>query len=165
MLSEKEIVEYRKRVEKQLTLFQKLDIDPRNDENAHEYHLMIAFKEGQVFALNNILDGFVISKKNVSFLLSGASDDLIEIDGDITGELGAFDVVRGFVVSDGTRGTIEYTEEGVWRINILEHGSVEVNIKHPTQDEIDNDTNYTDKATFTGVIDWIIFDSGQIFKL
>jgi len=87
---------------------------------------------------------------------------MIEPDGDICDELGAYDVVRNFVLSDGTRGTIEY--DGVWRINILESGSVEVNIIHPTQDEIDNDTNYTDKATFTGNIDWIIFDNGQMFK-
>jgi len=162
MLSEKEIVDYRKRAEKQLLLFEKLDVDPHSNENALEYSLMIAFKEGQVFALNNILDGFVVIEKNVSFSLSGTSDDLIELDGDICDELGAYDVVRNFVLSDGTRGTIEY--DGVWRINILESGSVEVNIIHPTQDEIDNDTNYTDKATFTGNIDWIIFDNGQMFK-
>lgn len=164
MLSEEEIMDYRKRVEKQLALFEKLDVDPHSNENAFEYRLMIAFKEGQVFAINNILDGFVIIKRNVSFSLSGTSDDLIELDGDIRDEIGAYDVVRNFVLSDGTHGTIEYTNGGVWRINIIEFGSVEVNIIHPTQDEIDNDTNYTDKATFTGDIDWIIFDDGQMFK-
>jgi hypothetical protein len=162
MLSEEEIMDYRKRVEKQLSLFEKLDVDPHNNKNTLDYNLIITFKEGQVFALNNILDGFVVIKKNVSFSLSGTSDDLIELDGDISDELGAYDVVRKFVLSDGTYGTIEY--DGVWRINILESGSVEVNIIHPTQDEIDNDTNYTDKATFTGNIEWIIFDDGQIFK-
>ena len=162
MLSEEEIIDYRKRAEKQLALFEKLDVDPHSNENALDYSLMIVFKEGQVFALNNILDGFVVIKKNVSFSLSGTSDDLIELDGDISDELGAYDVVRKFVLSDGTHGTIEY--DGVWRINILEFGTVEVNIIHPTQDEIDNDTNYTDKATFTGHIEWIMFDNGQMFK-
>jgi hypothetical protein len=162
MLSEEEIIDYRKRAEKQLVLFEKLDVDPHSNENALDYSLMIVFKEGQVFALNNILDGFVVIKKNVSFSLSGTSDDLIELDGDISDELGAYDVVRKFVLSDGTHGTIEY--DGVWRINILEFGTVEVNIIHPTQDEIDNDTNYTDKVTFTGHIEWIIFDDGQMFK-
>ena len=164
MLSETEIAEYRERVIKQLLTLQKIDIDPHSDEDAHEHRLMIAFKEGQVFALNNILDGFKVINKSITFSLSGASDDLVELDGDINGELGAYDVVSNFVLSDGTRGTIEYTHEGVWRINILEYGSVKIDIIHPTQEEIDNDTNYTDKATFTGNIDWIIFDGGQIFK-
>ena len=89
---------------------------------------------------------------------------MLNLNGDINDEIGAYDVVSNFVLSDGTRGTIEYTDEGVWRINILEYGSVKVDIIHPTQEEIDNDTNYTDKATFTGNIDWIVFDGGQIFK-
>jgi hypothetical protein len=164
MLSEKEIADYREGVIKQLSLFQKLDIDPHDDENAHEHKLMIAFKEGQLFALNKIISGYDEPVKCVSFTMSGYSDDLVELNGDICDELGAYDVVSNFVVSDGTRGTIEYTHEGVWRINILEHGTVKVDIIHPTQDEIDNDTNYTDNATFTGNIDWIIFDGGQIFK-
>ena len=164
MLSEKEIVDYRTSVQKQLLTLQKIDIDPHSDENAHEHKLMIAFKEGQVFAVNNILDGFKVIDKSVSFTLSGYSDDNVEMNGDINDEIGAYDVVSNFVLSDGTRGTIEYTDDGVWRIKILEHGSVKVDIVHPTQEEIDNDTNYTDKATFTGNIDWIVFDGGQIFK-
>jgi len=164
MLSEKEISDYRERVIKQLLLFQKLDIDPHDDENAHEHKLMIAFKEGQLFALNKIISGYDEPIKCLSFTMYGASDDLVELEGGINDELGAYDVVSNFVLSDGTRGTIEYTKDGVWRINILEHGDVRVNIIHPTRDEIDNDTNYTDRATFTGNIDWIIFDGGQIFK-
>lgn len=164
MLSEKEIAEYRISVQKQLLTLQKIDIDPYTDEDAHEHKLMIAFKEGQVFAVNNILDGFKVTNKSVSFTLSGYSDDNVEMNGDINDEIGAYDVVSNFVLSDGTRGTIEYTDEGVWRIKILEHGSVKVDIVHPTQEEIDDDTNYTDKATFTGNIDWIVFDGGQIFK-
>jgi hypothetical protein len=164
MLSEKEIVDYRERITKQLLTLQKIDVDPHSDEDAHEHKLMIAFKEGQVFATNNILDGFKTINKSVSFTLSGYSDDNVEMNGDINDEIGAYDVVSNFVISDGTRGTIEYTDEGVWRINILEQGTVKVDITRPTQDEIDNDTNYTDKATFSGDIDWIVFDGGQIFK-
>jgi len=164
MLSDKEITGYRERVVKQLLTLQKIDVDPYTDEDAHEHKLMIAFKEGQVFALNNILDGFKTINKSVSFTLSGYSDDNVELNGDIDDEIGAYDVVSNFVISDGTRGTIEYTDEGVWRINILEQGTIKIDIIHPTQDEIDNDTNYTDRATFTGDIDWIVFDGGQIFK-
>jgi len=164
MLSDKEAIDYRERVMKQLLTLQKIDVDPHTNEDAHEHKLMVAFKEGQVFALNNILDGFKTINKFVSFTLYGASDDLIELEGGIDDELGAYDVVSNFVLSDGTRGTIEYTKDGVWRINILEHGDVRVHIIHPTREEIDNDTNYTDRATFIGDIDWIIFDGGQIFK-
>ena len=41
---------------------------------------MIAFKEGQVFAVNNILDGFKVINKSVSFTLSGYSDDNVELE-------------------------------------------------------------------------------------
>jgi len=80
MLSEEEIIDYRKRAEKQLVLFEKLDVDPHSNENALDYSLMIVFKEGQVFALNNILDGFVVIKKLGTTKLTWIKilEDLIE---------------------------------------------------------------------------------------
>ena len=36
---------------------------------------------------------------------------------------------------------------------------------NPTQFEIDADTNYTDKATFTGIIEWLAFDNGKLFTM
>ena len=163
MISEEDIIKYQSRLVMQLDGLKNLDIDPHDDENAVDHQRMISYLEGQLKAVNRILNVPEEPVKIITFIMTGTSDDLIELDGDINDELGAYDVVRGFYLSDGTAGTIEYTD-GVWRINILVHGEVKVIIVHPTQKDIDEDINYTDKATFTGPVEWIIFDNGQIFK-
>jgi hypothetical protein len=165
MLSEEEVRKCRTYVMMQKTALSAIDVDPHNDEEAVEHKLMIAKNEGELKALDFVLELVKESiPKVITFKMFGYSDDNVELEGDISDELGAYDVVSNFVLSDGTRGTIEYTKEGVWRINILEQGNVKVNIIHPTQEEIDNDTNYSDQAIFTGRIEWIVFDGGQIFK-
>lgn len=164
MISDIEAGIYRDQIIRQLEIFKKLDVDPYSHEDAYQYQKMIAFSEGQLFAINKIIGGYDKPVKCISFDMYGASDDLIELEGDIRDEIGAFDVVRKFYLSDGTCGTIEYTEEGVWRISVLETGTAKVNIIKPTQSEIDEDTNYTDKATFIGNIEWIVFDDGTIVK-
>ena len=52
----------------------------------------------------------------------GASDDLIEIDGDISDEIGCYDHKRPikFEVSDGTKATIFY--DGEWKIKVTVAG-------------------------------------------
>ena len=55
----------------------------------------------------------------MSTILTGASDDLIEVDGDITEELGYRDIEgKGDLVafSTGTVLRIRYDQEGIWRI-------------------------------------------------
>jgi hypothetical protein len=162
-----EIVEYRERLLMQLEGLESIDVDPYNDENAVEYQKMLSYHEGQLKAVNRILN--ISSDKPINhsvFTMYGGSDDLIELEGDISDELGAYDVVRKFFLSDGTSGTIEYTKSGVWEIKILKYGcdNIKVDIVHPTEKEIEDDTNYTDKATFSGKIEWIIFDEGTILK-
>jgi hypothetical protein len=53
----------------------------------------------------------------------GASDDLIEIEGDVSEEHGCFDHKKpiNIEVSDGTKGTIFY--DGEWKINVVFAGN------------------------------------------
>ena len=46
----------------------------------------------------------------------GASDDLIEMYGAIDDEFGAYDVNTMLTFDNGVRLTIDYTDDGVWRI-------------------------------------------------
>lgn len=162
MISENDVIHYRKMVLMQLDSLESLITDAYEDENAVEHKMMISDLNGQLKAYSRVLNMAESPVKNITFTMYGASDDLVELRGDMDEELGAYDVVRKFVMSEGTSGTIEYTKDGVWRINILKNASVIVNIVHPTEEEIEEDTNYTDMATFSGQVEWIIFDDGTI---
>lgn len=89
--------------------------------------------------------------------LTGASDDLIELDGDIreewtcpTNHDGEDQAFVSF--SDGTLVRIRYT--GVWRIEVVAHGPASVYTidrceEGPDGDGVDG--NYSDKLTIEGV--------------
>jgi putative component of toxin-antitoxin plasmid stabilization module len=84
----------------------------------------------------------------------GASDDLIEVDGDIREEFTYLD--RGndgdlLACSDGTILRIEFGE--VWRITPVVHGSAALTIAQAPEND---DKNYTDRATLTGDIVWVV---------
>lgn len=162
MISEEDVINYRKMVLMQLDALESINTDGYEDENAVEHRLLISHLDGKLKAYSRVLNMPESPVKNIIFTMYGASDDLIELEGDIDEEIGAFDVVRKFVMSEGTSGTIEYTEDGVWRINILKTGSAVVVIDHPTNEEIEEDTNYTDKALVSGKIEWIVFDDGTL---
>lgn len=79
----------------------------------------------------------------------GASDDLIEIEGDLTGEFTPPETVEvtAIGISDGTLLTIEYTRSGTWDIVLVKQGrSVVVIHKNagPDSDE------YSDVAELSG---------------
>lgn len=89
----------------------------------------------------------------MSVTVYGASDDLIEIEGDIRAE---FDIDRGgklFAFSDGTIIQIEWTSFGVWRITPLTKGTGELTI---VTAPIDDDDNRTDRATLDADIRWVM---------
>jgi hypothetical protein len=85
----------------------------------------------------------------------GASDDLIEIEGDIREEFSASDVDGDLLAfSDGTLLRIRYTRDGVWRIETLvtAQSTLEI-VPAPANDE----SNYSDRATLTGApITWVV---------
>jgi hypothetical protein len=93
--------------------------------------------------------------------LYGASDDLIEIEGDINDEIDCYDDVKSIEASDGTKGKIWYNNDGVWQISISKSGTnymgtipaVGEDDEHTDKDAI-GCTSYSDVAVWKG-IDWI----------
>jgi hypothetical protein len=74
----------------------------------------------------------------------GASDDLIEIDGQISDEVDAYsasDEPVKFKTSQGTKGTIMY--DGEWKITIKEEGSDFVKVI----ESVGDDNNHTEENT------------------
>lgn len=87
--------------------------------------------------------------------VSGHSDDLIKVAGDIRQEISAEADVLAF--SNGVVLRIEFT--GVWRIELLEgHGLVEI-VPCPADDE----DNYSDVATIGGDVSWVAVVS-ELFR-
>jgi hypothetical protein len=86
----------------------------------------------------------------------GASDDLIEIDGDISEEFtlrnDAPEVGDLLAFSDGTILRIGYTPRGVWRITPLVRGAAELTIEQAPEND---DSNYSDRATLSGAA-WVV---------
>lgn len=167
MLNEQQVLNYLNSLITQRNVLLKSETDPYEDEYAHENKELLSEYNGKIVALNCVLEILKpVIKRVIKFTMCGASDDLIELEGDISDEIGAYnDTPMNFYLSDGTVGSIEYTGDGVWEIKILIKSITDVNIIHPTQFEIDADTNYTDKAEFTGSIDWILFENGKLIRL
>lgn len=93
----------------------------------------------------------------------GASDDLIEIDGQISDEVDAYsasDEPVKFKTSLGTKGTISY--DGDWKITIKEEGPDFVRVVESVGDDNDHteeNTNdipsYSDVLILNGDLDWV----------
>lgn len=66
----------------------------------------------------------------------GASDDLVEIDGDISEEFSSFDDDRGvlLVFSDKTKLRATYGNEGIWRIKVERAGPLLLHVD-PCEEE------------------------------
>ena len=82
----------------------------------------------------------------------GASDDLIEIEGDIEEEVPvSFGPFLAF--SNGTLATITYAKQGVWRINVEANGDGLVEVeKAPLGD----DDNYSDILKISEDVHWLV---------
>ena len=94
----------------------------------------------------------------------GASDDLIEIDGEITDEVGCYGHIRPINISasDGTIATIVY--DGEWKIKVKTKGTKFLKIVDSVGDDFDIDhtdddakgcTSYSDVLVFDSAIEWI----------
>ena len=85
--------------------------------------------------------------------ITGASDDLIEIDGDINEEFNSYDCNNGLLsVSDGTLLKVKYDEDGIWRFTPMYKGTA---FKGHEFGDVEADTN--DKVFLEGVIKWVVF--------
>lgn len=91
----------------------------------------------------------------MSVTVYGASDDLIEVEGDVEEEYNVYDGVKRLTFSDGTVLSIEYAGKGVWRIEPVLPGNASLNIVKAPEDDEDN---YSDRATLDGDIRWVRID-------
>lgn len=90
----------------------------------------------------------------------GASDDLIEIEGDLTEEFNPpwdEEEPSYLAFSDGTVLSAAYAD-GFWRINRMAAGSA----TYAKTEGMDEDTDYSDVVTLEGAITWVVF--GRAFE-
>ena len=83
----------------------------------------------------------------------GASDDLVEIDGDVYEEFPVGGDDTSYVgTSNGALIKITYTSTGTWRITPVAGLELISIVQAPEDDE----KNYTDRATISGDIAWVV---------
>lgn len=89
--------------------------------------------------------------------ICGASDDLIEIEGDVREEFNVGGESRLLAFSDGTVLRVEYTPAAVWRVTPVRAGGGHLDVVHAPEDDEDD---YSDRATLTGPddepIEWVV---------
>ena len=89
----------------------------------------------------------------------GCSDDLIEIEGDITEELNPGSEVEDdgtiLAISDGTLLRVKY--DGIWRITTITKGASVLSKEEAPEDD---DDNYSDRVTLEGPqFNWVALGS------
>lgn len=92
----------------------------------------------------------------MSVTVYGASDDLIEVEGDIREEfswLASDPTFLGF--SNGVVLRIAYSDSGHWRISPVA-GAAHVLVEQCPEDDEDN---YSDRATVEGDVTWVVCGS------
>lgn len=96
----------------------------------------------------------------MSVTVYGASDDLIEVEGDVEAEFTFFHADRGslLTLSCGVVLNIDYTDDGVWRIRPEVGGGV-VDIEFAEGPDSDK---YSDRATVHPDVGWVVY--GHIIR-
>ena len=98
----------------------------------------------------------------MSVTVYGASDDLIEVEGDIREEFTPHGDNAYLAFSNGIVIHVEYTRSGIWRITPVV--SIVSGQLHPplsiVQAPEDDEENYSDRATIDGTIEWVVLGSG-----
>lgn len=100
------------------------------------------------------------NERSSMLTIYGASDDVIEVDGDISEEFtylgkrhhpnsGDGDLLA---FSDGTVLRVTFTASGVWRIAPVVRGSADLVIDQAPEGD---DSNYSDRATLSGAV-WVV---------
>ncbi len=90
-----------------------------------------------------------------SITIYGASDDLIEVEGDLSEEFGCYDEKENYLsFNDGTVLSVVYADDGCWRINRVVKGTAEYS--KVEADGADTD-NYTDRVTLKGNITSVVY--------
>ncbi len=101
----------------------------------------------------------------------GASDDLIEIDGEVSEEYNKINAKNLSInASDGTQAKITYNDEGEWKIDLINMGNKYLDLilsvgdddKHTHEDAIDC-SSYSDVLVLDDGIEWVKV-GGKKFK-
>lgn len=89
-----------------------------------------------------------------TIIISGVSDDLIEVKGDIRDEIpGNDETPVKLAFSEGTVLSVFYDGDGCWRINRLAQGEAKM---EKIEAEGSDSNNYSDRVTLTGYISWCV---------
>lgn len=94
-------------------------------------------------------------EKIIGTMITGASDDLIEIEGELREEFSAYNCESDdgrIACSDGTLLKVEYDENGIWRFTALVKGSL---YNRKVEGDIEADT--FDEVYFKPGLKWIAF--------
>lgn len=103
----------------------------------------------------------------------GASDDLIEIEGEVNDEANVYlkdDEQLPFSASDGTNGFIIYDEDGQWRINVLDAGKLCINKIAAVGDDAEHAgdafgcSSYSDVLILGEGIEWVKIGKNKFKK-
>lgn len=85
----------------------------------------------------------------------GASDDLIELDGDIYEEFSHYSEDPALLAfSDGTILKVLHDQEGIWRITPIQSGSASL-----THTFGQDDKQHSDKVVLEGDVRWVVYGS------
>jgi len=98
-------------------------------------------------------------------IITGASDDLIEIDGDLSEEFNWYvtedDDRRFLAVSDGTLLAVQYDGDGLWRFVVLVTGAAQY--QHEPGSVAD-DTNDVVTLTQDAPFAWVLFGADKAVR-
>lgn len=83
----------------------------------------------------------------------GASDDLIEVEGDITEEFNPDEGSGTLAFSDGTLLEVKYGEGGLWKITRVAKGTAQFSLLVEATDP--DSSEYSDKAQLSGDVQWV----------
>lgn len=89
----------------------------------------------------------------------GASDDLIEVEGDTNDEFNLYDDEKALLAfGDGTVVSVVYDEHGCWRVNRVAAGSA--TFEKVEADGADTD-RYSDEVTLEGDLRWMLYSKSK----
>lgn len=90
--------------------------------------------------------------------VTGCSDDLIELDGDLYEEFGGlYSDPRGIIgFSDGTLVKFEYDDDGIWRFKLIVKGEL---FDHIEQGDVEKDT--FDVVHFKDGLKWAVMGTSE----
>lgn len=101
----------------------------------------------------------------MSVTIYGASDDLIEVEGDLREEFVHYsnDAEPAYLAfSDGTLLSVVYGggKEAFWRIAPIRYGAAKYTLHQAT----DEDKDYSDRVTLDGDIQWVVCGRGYAVR-